>query len=414
MVSTLVTDIALGVYLGLLAGIFPAVVAFALGFGFRYMTGVSIPGLGVVVLAGALAGISGGLLGLVDEELAQSSAGITAFLVVLMLSLWAHSQGDKLGATVPRHLTLTGLRQAGLSTDILTRVDSYGQIRIKPVGAIGDIEGYPQLPEETRKTLREGSWKFPAALSIQELETRLAEKLLSEYDLSEVTVSINADGLAEISAAPETGGLSRRVPSGKRAASIGTLLPTGLAVGDNVRLDLASGSVTGEVVSARTGKPETESKEPEPTPTDVEVKPDGGTETETAEKLPHAPTTDGGDGSVTVALSPEQARQVIREETAKVTVQSRGKSREYEALDVLQRDGNQFRLMTVEEDGPFDGVTIGEMSIRDEYNVAILAIRRKTERIVAPRGSARLEAGDELIVTGKADPLKAFHSDCCE
>jgi K+/H+ antiporter YhaU regulatory subunit KhtT len=404
MVGDLVFDIALGVYLGLLAGIFPAVVAFTLGFGFRYLTGVSIPGLGVVVLAGALAGISGGLVGLLSEEVAQSSAGMAAFLIVLMLSLWAHNQGDKLGAAVPRHLTLSGLRQVGLSADLLERVDSYGQIRIRPIGSVEDIEGYPPLPEETREAIRADSWKFPAELSIQELELRLTEKLLEEYNLSEVAVSINADGLAEITAAPGTAGLSRRVPSGKRAASIETLLPTGLAVSDSVRIDIPGGPLTGEVVSARTT--DSESK-PEPVTAEepaVNGTPDGGA----AKKPVRAPRTDGGEGSVTVALSTEEAHRLVREEFAKITVQSRGKSREYEALDILQRDGNQFKRVTVEPGGPFDGVTIGELAIRDQYGVAILAIRRRSERIVAPRGSRRLEAGDELILTGKPDAIQSF------
>jgi len=398
MVSELLFDIGLGIYLGLLAGIFPAVVAFTLGFSFRYLTGVSVPGLGVVVLAGALAGISGGLLGLLEEQVAQSSAGMAAFLIVLMLSLWAHSQGDKLGAAVPRQFTLSGLRQVGLSADILERVDSYGQIRIKPIGSVEDIEGYPPLTEETRESIRADSWKFPADLSISELETRLTEKLLEEYDLSEVSISINADGLADISAAPGTAGLSRRVPSGKRAASIKTLLPTGLAIGDRVEVDLPDSPVTGEVVSARTAGAESKST------TETEPKPDGGTE----EKPARAPTTDGGDGSVTVALSTDEARRLVREEFAKIVVQSRGKSRDYEALDILQGDGNQFELVTVRDGGPFDGVTIGESAIRDRFGVAILAIRRRSERIVAPRGSRRLEAGDELIITGKPDAIGSF------
>jgi K+/H+ antiporter YhaU regulatory subunit KhtT len=344
------------------------------------------------------------LLGLVDPTLAQSTQGIVAMLVVLMLSLWAHAQGDKLGAEVPRHFTLSGLRQATLSEEFLERVDSYGQIRIRPVGTVEDIEGYPPLGEETREAIRAGTWKFPAELSIPELEARLATKLTEEHDLAEVSVSITGDGLAEISAAPATGGLSKRVPSGKRAVSIETLLPTGLAVGDHVRLALSEGSVTGAVVSARTdgggglGKPDES--------TDPTVETDGGKEP--PEKPPRAPTTDGGEGSVTVALTTEEARRVVQADRAKLTVQSRGKSREYEAIDVLQRDGNQFRTVTVVEGGAYDGKTIGELDVRDQFGVAILAIRRKTERIVAPRGAATLSAGDELVVTGPPDAIRAF------
>jgi len=402
MVSNLLVDVGLGVYLGLLAGIFPAVVAFAFGFGFRYLTGVSIPGLGVIALAGAFAGISGGLLGLLDDEVAQSAVGMTAVLVVLMGSLWAHGQGDKLGAAVPRQLTLSGLRGTVLSADILERVDSFGQIRIRPIGSVGDIEGYPSLTEETREAIRADVWKFPAELSIPELEVRLTEKLLEEYDLSEVSVSITANGLAEINAAPGMAGLSRRVPSGKRAASVDTLLPTGLAVGDRVQLTLPDGSVTGPVVSART-------TESDPV-TETTDQPDGGpTPADAPAETPaRSPTTDGGDGSVTVALSAAEARRLVRAEFAKTTVQSRGKSREYEALDILQRDGNQFRLVTVETNGPFDGVTLAESAIRARFGVGVLVIRRRNERIVAPRGSRRLEGGDELIVTGKPDAVSAF------
>lgn len=49
-------QVLLGVYLGMLTGVIPALVSFAFGFGFRYVTGVTIPVFAVVVLALALAG----------------------------------------------------------------------------------------------------------------------------------------------------------------------------------------------------------------------------------------------------------------------------------------------------------------------------------------------------------------------
>jgi hypothetical protein len=407
MVSGAVTQVVVGLYLGLLAGIFPAVVAFALGFGFRYLTGVSIPGFGVVVLAGALAGISGGLLGLVDSEAAQSWSGITAILVVLMLSLWAHSQGDKLGDTVPRQLTLAKLRQVRLSSDILDRVDSYGQIRITP-SMVGDIEGYPSLSDAVHAKIRDDSWKFPAECSLSELETRLAETLTETYDLAEVSVSVTERGLAEIRAVPAGAGLSRRVPSGKRAVSIRTLLPTGLARGDQVRLDLPDTSLTGEVLSARSFASESDQPPNQP-PVQTETRADGGAETDqAASSLPRAPTTRGGEGEVTVLLSIDEARQVIEQEFAKLTVRSRGTSREYEAIEVLQQGGNQLRLVTVTADGPLDGVTLAEARPRRTYGVAVLAVRRPAESILSPRGTTRIEAGDELVVTGTPDALAAF------
>ncbi|MXR50668.1 potassium transporter TrkA [Halovenus sp. WSH3] len=404
MASELVVEVGLGVYLGSLAGIFPALVAFALGFGFKYLTGVSIPGLGVVVLAGGLAGVSGGLLGLLDENVAQSTTGVTAILVVLMLSLWAHAQGDKLGATVPRQLTLSRLRGTDFSTDFLERVDSYGQIKIKPV-SVEDIEGYPPLAEDTRQAIQSTTWKFPVGLSVAELERKVAEKLTEAYSLADVTVTIDSEGLAEITAAPESAGLSRRIPTGRRAVSIRTLLPTGLAIGDEVTLTLPDGSVSGPVVSAKTDGAGTESA---PKPADSGVKTDGGTEEATAERPLQAPTTTGGRGSVTVALPPEEARRVVREETTKLTVQSRGKNREYETIDVIERGDNQFQLVPLATGSPFDGVTLEDARFRETFGIAVLAVRRSTDRIVAPPRSTELVAGDELLIAGSADAIASF------
>jgi len=408
MVSAAIVDVVKGVYLGILAGLFPAVVAFALGFVFRYLTGVSIPGFGVVALAAGLAGISGGLMGLLDVNVAGSWAGITAILVILMLSLWAHSQGDKLGASVPWGLTLTGLRQAGLSEDLLERVDTYGQVRIRPLGEIEDIEGYPPLSEEVREKIRTGSWKFPAELSLPELEEQLAAKLTAEYELSEVSVSITSRGLADIEAAPGTAGLSRRVPPGKRAVSIPTVLPTGLARGDTVTLDMPDGTVTGDVVSARTTGVEQSQDPPDDQEPAVEPQADGGEPADEETAPPRAPTTTGGQGEVTVALPPEEARRVVRQPFAKLSVHARGTSPEYQAIEVLQREGNQLRSVTIGAGGPLDGTTLGEARVRDTFGVGILAVRRARERILSPRGSTGLQAGDEVIATGKPDAVRSF------
>jgi hypothetical protein len=403
MASVPVSEILVGVYLGLLAGIFPAFIAFSIGFGFKYFTNVTVPGLGVVVLGGGLAGISGGLMGLLDPALAESWTGIIAVLVILMACLWAHGQGDKLGTATPRKLTLKSLRESKLSTDLAERVDSYGQIRIRPVGDVHDIEGYPPLPDDLREEIYTGSWRFPADLPLAELEARLEERLTTDYELADVSVTIDRKGRAQIAAAPSAAGLSRRVPAGKRAVSIRTLLPTGIARGDTVTIALPDGDVTGPVVSAHTVGVEA-STEPTASETEDEIKAD----IETPAPTPKAPTTTGGEGRVTVAVPYDEARRVIASEFAKITVHSRGKQREYEAIGVLKQDGNRFRKVTVGDSSSLVGDTIGAARIRDNYGVAVLAIRRLSERIVAPSGVTELNAGDALIVVGKRAQLEAF------
>ena len=401
MVAEAVSEVLLGIYLGLLAGIFPALVAFAIGFVFKYFTDVTVPGLGVVVLGGALAGISGGLMGILDPDLAQNWTGITAVLVMLMACLWAHGQGDKLAAATPRKLTLRALRQNKLSVDLAERVDSYGQIRIRPIGDVQDMEGYPPLSDDLRTQLRNASWKFPASLSLTELEAKLEERLVDDYELAEVAVRVDRKGRAEIAAAPTTAGLSRRIPKGKRAVTIKTLLPTGIARGDTVTLRLPDGDVSGPVVSARTAGVDA----PKPEPKQAES--DEASDDEPKAK-PTAPTTTGGEGQITVALSLDDARKTLRAGFAPVVVHSRGKQREYEAIGVLKSQGNRFRKFTVANESELAGATIGGAAVRDAYGVAILAIRRGTERIIVPRGDTKLTVGDSLIVVGKTDRLNRF------
>ena len=137
-------DILLGIYLGVLTGIIPALIAGTLGFVFKYFTNVTIPGLGVVVLALGIAGVNGGLMALNDENIHASEnavAMLTAIIVVLMLALYAHSQGDKLGANAPRRLSLRSLRDRTLNTDVVELVGGRNQVRITVSGEVGDIEG---------------------------------------------------------------------------------------------------------------------------------------------------------------------------------------------------------------------------------------------------------------------------------
>lgn len=407
MVLAPVSEILVGIYLGVLAGFFPALIAFAIGFGFRYFTDVTVPGLGVVVLGGALAGISGGLMGLVDPALAESWTGITAILVVLMLCLWAHSQGDKLAIATPRRLTLGSLKSARVSENLASLVDAYGQIKIRPFGEIQDMEGYPPLPDELRAQLAEGAWRFPAKLSRAELEARLEERLITEHELAEADVTIDAEGRAEIAAAPPVAGLSRRIPSGKRGVSVKTLLPAGMTRGETATLRLPSGDVTGTVVSAHTASEEVAKQASSvppagPTPVDADQE---------ARPIPATPTTSGGEGQVTVAVPLEEAKRVLRAKRAPMHVEARGKQREHVVVDVLREAGHRFRKVRVPEDGSLVGGSLAAHRLRGTYGVAVLTIRRPGERIVAPTGDTTLAAGDELIVVGQPADLDRFEQE---
>ncbi|WP_121820466.1 potassium channel family protein [Halostella salina] len=416
--ASLPVEALLGIYLGLLTGIFPALVSGALGFVFKYFTGVTLPGLGVVVLAVAVAGVNGGLLGLIDPTIQGSPRLIVAVTIVMMLSLYAHSQGDKLGATLPKRFSLRSIGRTTLSMDVVEFVGGMGQVTVTAAGSVGDIEGYPPLPEDVRATIRDGSWRFPADLPLPEIERRLAERIRSEHDLADATASIDSRGRATISAAPSSGGLSRRVPAGQRAVSIAALVPTGIARGDRVRIVTDGERVEGTVVSAKSD-PEGTGPAAQPARRDGDVATDGGTDDETEERdaEPAAPTTTGGEGRVTVAVPKGKAPTLLRADRGRVVVLARGVRREYELVSLLRRAGKRIRRLTVASGSDLDGRTLGEANVRATDGVAVLAVKRDGDGrsgpaadgwTFSPDGTSPLSPGDELFVAGTTDGFDRF------
>ncbi|WP_049922459.1 TrkA C-terminal domain-containing protein [Halopiger djelfimassiliensis] len=401
-------EILLGLYLGLLTGIVPAFVAGSLGFLVRYFTGVTLPGFGVVVLALSIASIQGGLLGLVEPTIAQSPRLLVAVLVVLMLALYAHNQGDKLGAELPHRLSLTAIRQRTLSADVVELVGSMGQVTVRPTGEVRDMEGYPPLSSELRNTLKDGSWRLPADLPLSELEARLEERLRTDHDLTDVDVTIDERASATIAAAPPTGILSQRVPERTHAVSLTTLVPTGLARGDAVAIRTAGRSITGTVLSARSESDgdgnETVAPAVAPEPTAA----DGG---ETDPVVPAAKpsrTTAGGPGRVTVAVPRWDVKSLLEADRPRLIVRSRGTSREFEAFALVKQAGYVIRRLTVGSAEPVDETVAADVTILATRHQTSETGSRRHGWVFAPDIERRLEPGDEVFVAGPEESVETF------
>lgn len=403
---SLPVEVLLGIYLGLLVGVIPALASWGLAFTFKYFTGVTLPGFAVVVLAIALAGVNGGLLALADKSITSAPNAervITAILVVSMASMYAHAKGDQMGANFPKRLSLHKLREKTLSTDVVELVGNRREVRVRVVGEVADMEGYPPLPEEIRAEIRGGEWTFPADLRISELETRMEERLRTEFDLGDAAVTVDERGRASVVAAPPFSGLSKRIDDGRHAVSIDALLPTGLARGDELTLITTDAQVRGTVLSARSG----DGAEPAVGPRDDEeaVIADDDDAPVTAVR---APTTDGGEGRLTAGVRRTDAQPLLRAQEAKVVVESRGTRREYELVSLLRRADHRFRRLTVRADGPLDGVFLADLAVREEYGVAVFAVRKPGGWRLAPGGDTPLAAGEELYAVGTRASLDAF------
>lgn len=395
-----------GVYLGVLTGIIPALVAWVLGFLFKYLTGVTLPGFGVVVLGVALAGVNGGLLALADPSITGSANAPTilvALLVIMLMVLYAHSKGDQLGATMPRRLSLRQLGERTLSLDLIDAVGA-NEVRVRVTGTVDDIEGYPPLPDDLRTEIQGGEWRFPADLDIAALEDRLAERLRTEFDLGDVSVEIDERGRATVAAAPPFSGLSKRVERGKRAVSVDALVPSGLARGDVATVVTPDAQVRGTVLSARSTPADPSSTVDRPTVTTGEQP---STPTEDAPPV-RAPTTIGGEGQVTLAVGRTDAEGLLRSDRGRLIVEARGARREYALLSLLRRAGKRFRRLTVRAGGTLTGETLGTARLRESFGVAVLAVRDGAGWQFDPAGSHRLEAGSELYVVGPREGLADF------
>lgn len=365
MPESILAQLLVGLYLGVLTGVLPALVSWALGFSFRYVTGVTVPGLAVVVVAAAIAGVSGGLLGLLDPAISETPVGIVAALVVLMASFWAHNQGDTMGESFPRRLSFDAIRRRTLSSDVVERVGRFGQVRVA-ITSVEDVEGYPPLSEGLRAKLEAERLSLPADLPLSELETRVCDRLRSSYDLETVSVSLDRRANATVAAAPALGGFSRRIPVGQRAVSVETLVPAGTDRGDRAVLTTSGRAVEGRVLGV--GEADEDSAEPT--------------------------------RRLTVAIAPEEVRPVLEGETASVAVL--GEASDHDLLERLRAAG--LRVRTVD---PGRAQTLEPSALREETGAQLIAVRGPDGTRV-PDGRVRIGRSDRLLAVGTPEALRGL------
>lgn len=393
-----------GLYLGVLTGIVPALVSWALGFLFRYVTGITAPSFGIVVLGVAIAGVNGGFLAFNDPAIIQSANSVTlvtALLVIMMACFYAHNRGDALGAKAPRRISLRSLRERTLSTDVITRVGGRGEVHVRVTGQVKDMEGHPPLPDPLRETIAGFEAHLPADLPLSEIETRFGDRLQGDLDLSAVSVDIDERGRAVVAAAPPVSGVSKRVSSGERAVSIRALLPTGLDRGDEVTIHVPTGSVDGKVVSA--GVDGSPPAVPAPKPDEP-----ADDEAESPSPSPQPFGTRGGMGRVTVAVDRDDADALLEASEGRIVVLARGTARELELVSLLRRAGGRLRRLTVGSESPLAGQTVGAANVREDHGVGVLAVEQDGRWRVAPGGDTTLKPGADLFVAGPRTAVATF------
>ncbi|APW96795.1 hypothetical protein CHINAEXTREME_02975 [Halobiforma lacisalsi AJ5] len=108
---------------------------------------------------------------------------------------------------------------------------------------IADADGYPVVNRETKRTLEGRTMLFPHALSIDDLESRLIDRLERDYGIGHASVDLARDGTVE-----------RLAIGGRRRGSSRTLPPDTAAVA--VRADPPADATAGDPVELWTDRPD--------------------------------------------------------------------------------------------------------------------------------------------------------------
>ncbi len=303
---TLHVDVLIGISFGVLVGVLPAFVVGAVSAGATYL-GVDLKKIVSVGVALPLAGVNAYAVGLLSGGPAAVPRLVVAGIVVVLLALYANSQGAALAERFPRDLSAATRSDRTFSAAALDDVDGSGEVVLTTTGTVADVDGHPPLQEDLRSALEAETWRVPADLPLSEIEARLADRLETEYDLSAVSVSVDDRARLAIAAAPPSQALAERVQDGWRAVAVDALVPTGVARGDEVTVSIDDAAVSGTILDAP------------------------------------AASTDDGRGGVTIAMPADDAKRVLDPDDARITVSPRDGNPAFEAFSHLRQAGNDVR-----------------------------------------------------------------------
>ncbi len=76
-------------------------------------------------------------------------------------------------------------------------------------------------------------------------------------------------------------------------------------------------------------------------------------------------------------------------------------------LQGLDEEGLHTRAVAVREGAPAAGQTLGELGLRQQYSLTVMAVRRGRETIASPAGDFRVEPGDRLVMVAEAGQFAA-------
>ncbi|QSG12879.1 TrkA, K+ transport system, NAD-binding component [Halapricum desulfuricans] len=363
-------EILLGISFGLLVGVLPAIALGVLHATVAYVADRALPASVVASLALALVAVSGYYADVLALETGMVARNAVVFVVGVLLSVFAASQGERLARTLPRNVGVAVRPERTLSEDAIDAVDGLGQVTVRPAGRVRDLEGHPPLSPTLRTQIADDSWRLPADLPLSALASRLEATLITQYGLEAASVEMDPRGRATIAAAPPSNTISSRLEADHRAVSVRVVAPTELAPGDTVVVHTGDESVDGTVLAV------------------------GSDFDDTARER----ADDGGEIRITVDVPTESAGALLSADRARIVAVSDGTTSAFEAFRALSQAGASVRKVLVGEGTQLD----------DDSNVLAVETPDGDWRFTPERGT--LEPGLTAFVTGTTggDALRRF------
>jgi hypothetical protein len=292
--------------------------------------------------------------------------GVVFFnIVALSVAAITAPAGRRLGDAVSSNLfSLAGLRE--FEGEVGTVVRSAGRVTtITLPEEIGDMESYDPVTDETKAELAGKTLLFPRRLTVEELRSRLIERLKEDYEVGYVDVDLTETATVEFLAV------------GSRAAGIGaTIAPGTVAVA--IRADPPNNASPGDTVQI-------------------------WTTAEPPERLTTGELRGVAGDTVTLAIDDDDAKLLSPTEQYRLVTMPAEPQADREFATLLRSVDETMGTVTIEAGSELVGLTPRAL------NATVVAIRPDGGKLTAlPDRDRGFEAGETIYGLGRPDVLRGL------
>lgn len=354
-----------------------AIVALLVGLVYRWYANMRVPdglsmlvALSVVALYLNTAGALGDVIGGEDDLLALEAAvfNVVTFVVAAMAASAGGRLGDRIGGNL---FAISG--GMTVDRDVSRLIRSVGRVTTVELPAeIEDMDGYDPVDQSVREKLAGHRLSFPRGLTVEELRSRLVERLKIDYGVGHVDVDLAADGTVEYMAL------------GGHESGIGPTLPPGSAA-VAVSADPANRASPGDTVQLWTMGDPTEGTEPS--------------------HVLNAELRGAVDDVVTLATDEAEAVELDTERRYRLVTLPVGPRTDREFASQLRAAEETTGVATIADGSPLAGATVGALDL------AVVGVRSPDGGLQAiPPRDRVLSAGETVYAIARPDRLRKLEA----